>query len=238
MNRPRIALSIRAQLLLVLTVFLAIPWLGYEYVRELESFLRDTQERTLAGTAKAVATALHDRPGLFAAPVGALESLGNGRASDESVTAASAPAAVGSPEIEQIIHGLSRTTARIWVIDREQNVLARAGSLRHAEPPPGDSSPAPISAFAHPGRWLEREVLQPLYARVLQQPTEDFSDERPSRAIAAGKDVEGALAGILTIGRRPTADGKAVIVSAAQPIWVGDEVKGAVIVEETTNAVL
>jgi two-component system, OmpR family, sensor histidine kinase ChvG len=238
MNRPRIALSIRAQLLLVLTVFLAIPWLGYEYVRELESFLRDTQERTLAGTAQAVATALHDRPGLFAAPVGALESLGNGRASDESVTAASAPAAVGSPEIEQIIHGLSRTTARIWVIDREQNVLARAGSLRHAEPPPGDSSPAPISAFAHPGRWLEREVLQPLYARVLQQPTEDFSDERPSRAIAAGKDVEGALAGILTIGRRPTADGKAVIVSAAQPIWVGDEVKGAVIVEETTNAVL
>ena len=56
--------------------------------------------------------------------------------------------------------------------------------------------------------------------------------------VAAGKDVEGALAGILTVARRPTADGKAVIVSAAQPIWVGDEVKGAVIVEETTNAVL
>ena len=51
-------------------------------------------------------------------------------------------------------------------------------------------------------------------------------------------DVEGALAGILTVERRPTADGKAVIVSAAHPIWVGDEVRGAVIVEETTNAVL
>ena len=33
MKRPRIALSIRAQLLLVLTVFLALPWLGIEYVR-------------------------------------------------------------------------------------------------------------------------------------------------------------------------------------------------------------
>ena len=35
-----------------------------------------------------------------------------------------------------------------------------------------------------------------------------------------------------------TDDDKAVIVSAAHPIWVGDQVKGAVIVEETTNAVL
>jgi dedicated sortase system histidine kinase len=73
---------------------------------------------------------------------------------------------------------------------------------------------------------------------VLQQPTEDFSDERSGRTVAASRDVEGALAGILTIDRRPTADGKAIIVSAAHPIWVGDEVKGAVIVEETTNAVL
>ena len=54
MSKVRIALGIRAQLLLVLTVFLAIPWLGYEYVRELERFLRDAQEKTLAGTAQAV----------------------------------------------------------------------------------------------------------------------------------------------------------------------------------------
>src|SRR5260370_42688351 len=74
--RPlRVALGIRAQLLLVLTVFLAIPWLGYEYVRELERFLRDAQEQTLAGTAQAVATALHDRPRLFDAPAAPLESL-------------------------------------------------------------------------------------------------------------------------------------------------------------------
>ena len=54
----RVALGIRAQLLLVLTVFLALPWLGYEYVRELERFLRDAQERALASTAQAVAIAL------------------------------------------------------------------------------------------------------------------------------------------------------------------------------------
>jgi dedicated sortase system histidine kinase len=237
MIRPRIALGIRAQLLLVLTVFLAIPWLGYEYVRELERFLRDAQERTLTGTAQAVATALHDRPRLFEARPAQLDSLRSERASDEPAAPARAVDTPASPEIGQILHGLSRTTARIWVVDREQHVLARAGNLRRREPAAED----PLADAASPARitrWLDREVLQPMYAKVLQQPREDFSDERSGRMVAPGRDVEGALAGILTVDRHPTADGKAVIVSAAHPIWVGDEVKGAVIVEETTNAVL
>jgi dedicated sortase system histidine kinase len=235
MNRPRIALGIRAQLLLVLTVFLAIPWLGYEYVRELERFLRDSQERTLAGTAQAVATALHDRARLFEAPAAPLDTLRSERATDDvTLRPGAALETPESPEIGQILHGLSRTTARIWVVDRDQRVLARAGSLRHPRAASGGSAPEG-SSISRLTAWLDREALQPLYAKVLQQPTEEFSDER---AVAAGRDVEGALAGILTIDRRPTADGKAVIVSAANPIWVGDEVKGAVIVEETTNAVL
>ena len=238
MIRPRIALGIRAQLLLVLTVFLAIPWLGYEYVRELERFLRDSQERTLAGTAQAVATALHDRSRLFEARAAPLETLPAERASDDVPMRPSAALETPeSPEIGQILHGLSRTTARIWVVDRDQHVLARAGSLRHP-PAASGAGVAEGSSISRLGAWLDREALQPLYAKVLQQPTEEFSDERSGRSVAAGRDVEGALAGILTIERRPTADGRAIIVSAAHPIWVGDEVKGAVIVEETTNAVL
>jgi dedicated sortase system histidine kinase len=178
-------------------------------VRELERFLRDAQERTLAGTAQAVATALHDRPRLFQeAPL--------------------------SPEIEQIIRGLSRTTARISVVDREQNVMARAGSLKRADPQPVDAGTAGDSGVARGWAWLERVALQPLYARVLPPPSEDFSEE----PMAGGREVESALAGILSIDRHPTADGKAIIVAAANPIWVGDEVKGAVVVEQTTNAVL
>jgi two-component system, OmpR family, sensor histidine kinase ChvG len=238
MNRPRIALGIRAQLLLVLTVFLAIPWLGYEYVRELERFLRDSQERTLAGTAQAVATALHDRSRLFEAPAAPLDTLPSERSSDDvTIRPSAALETPESPEIGQILHGLSRTTARIWVVDRDQHVLARAGNLRHPQAVSGGSG-VEGSSLSRLGAWLDREALQPLYSKVLQQPSEEFSDERSGRSVAAGRDVEGALAGILTIDRRPTADGRAVIVSAAHPIWVGDEVKGAVIVEETTNAVL
>ncbi|HEY1438297.1 MAG TPA: ATP-binding protein [Casimicrobiaceae bacterium] len=245
MSKVRIALGIRAQLLLVLTVFLAIPWLGYEYVRELERFLRDAQEKTLAGTAQAVATALHDRPRLFDAPAAPRESLVVERSQEATAAdftaATSAPPVApaggsgGSAEIAQIVQGLSRTTARIFVIDRELNVLARAGSLKRPSLP---DAQAADSGAARVWQWLERETLHPLYALVLKQPSEDFGEEQAGRVALPAREVDGALSGILTVDRRPTPDGKAVIVSAAHPIWVGDQVKGAVIVEETTNAVL
>jgi dedicated sortase system histidine kinase len=73
---------------------------------------------------------------------------------------------------------------------------------------------------------------------MLAQPTEEFTEESPASTLHEARDVAGALAGILTTDRRPTPDGRAVVVSAAHPIWVGDEVRGAVIVEETANAVL
>ena len=226
MKAPRLALSIRAQLLLVLTVFLVLPWLGLEYVREIERVLRDAQERTLAGTAQAVATALHDRPRLFAVPPDPIASFARERA-DDQVGFALPPSA--SPEIAQIIDGLSRTTARIWVIDRDGTVLARAGTLKPVRVQPSADSV-----------WLRllHATLGRLYAPFLDQPTNEFSDDATAQGAPRGRDVEGALAGILTTARRRTSDDKAVIVSAAHPIWLGDQVRGAVIVEETGNAVL
>ena len=233
MGRPggrldmRIALGIRAQLLLTLTVFLALPWLGYEYVRELERFLRDAQQQALASTAQAVATALHDRPRLFATPADPIASFANDRAR-ESGDATLPPSA--SPEIAQIVQGLSRTTARIWVIDRDGVVLARAGSLKRRADENADDAKG-WQAFA-------AALMHPLYRRILEQPTEDFDDAAAASGPPGGRDVEGALSGILTTARRTTADGRAAIVSAAHPVWLGDQVRGAVVVEETGNRVL
>jgi dedicated sortase system histidine kinase len=225
----RISLSIRAQLLLVLTVFLALPWLGVEYVRELERVLRDAHERTLAGTAQAVATALHNRPRLFATPPDPIASFARERADDRTSGGSTLPPSA-SPEIAQIIDGLSRTTARIWVIDRNGTVLARAGSLL----PVTDAPPAKESLWSR----ASRATIGRVYKSILEQPVEDFRDDAATQGAPRGRDVEGALAGILTTDRRPTSDGKALIVSAAHPVWVGDEVRGVVIVEETGNAVL
>jgi dedicated sortase system histidine kinase len=47
-----------------------------------------------------------------------------------------------------------------------------------------------------------------------------------------------ALLGAPASRVRKTADGRAVIVSAAHPIWSRDNVVGAVVVEETTNSIL
>jgi two-component system, OmpR family, sensor histidine kinase ChvG len=235
MKGTRFALGIRAQLLLVLTVFLLIPFLGWSYVRELERVLRDAQERTLGGTAQAVATALHDRARLFDLTPVPLESLATERAAEEpSPEPRPVPHPGAVAEIAQILQGMSRTTARIWVVDRNLDILARTGSLRRPAVPP---EPVPDGVE---GAWrrVERSVLHPFYAVILAQPTEEFADENSAATLREARELTGALAGILTTDRRPTSDGRAVIVSAAHPIWVGDEVRGAVIVEETANAVL
>src|SRR5262252_10699315 len=62
------ALSLRIKLALVSVLLLALPWAGYSYVREMERFLLEGEEQALLATARAVATALHDRPGLLRVP--------------------------------------------------------------------------------------------------------------------------------------------------------------------------
>lgn len=44
---------------------LVIPWLGYQYILEMETYLRRGQEQTVLGIAQALATALNERPELF-----------------------------------------------------------------------------------------------------------------------------------------------------------------------------
>lgn len=234
--RPRIlspALGIRAQLVLVLTVFLALPWLAWQYLNEIERFLRAAQDRSLAATAQAIATALNDRPRLFDTPPDPIASFALEQAADAAGGGVALPPSA-SPEIEQIIRGLSRVDARIWVVSRDLTVLAHTGSLRR-EPPVGMPAATPLGAAWH---RLERATLGRLYAFVLEQPDETFHDTAAAQGPPQGRDLEGALAGILSVDRRTTLDGKATIVAAASPVWLGDRVEGAVVVEQTTNRVL
>jgi dedicated sortase system histidine kinase len=103
-RRPRFTL--RAKLALAAVVLLALPWAGTLYVNEVERFLLEGQEQNLLAAARAVATALHERPQLLAG--------GTGR--DDDVAA--------------VLRALQRTSSRVWVVDRRHNVVAQAGSLR------------------------------------------------------------------------------------------------------------
>src|SRR4029079_8716038 len=95
--------------------------------------------------------------------------------------------------------------ARIWVIDRQLDVLARAGSLKR---PPLPENDAPDSAITRLWRWSATETLAQLYTLILRQPTDDFVDELAAHVAMPAREVDGALSGILTVDRRRTGDGK------------------------------
>jgi len=216
---------LRAKLALVALVLLVLPWAGWLYVREMERFLLAAQEEALGATARAVATALHERPKLLAYRVRGesalrdeaereLRRLTGGVIENEAL----ASDATADGEIAAILKGLERASSRVWVVSRDYRVLALAGSLKRPDPP------APSLAQRALG-WL------------LAPPTEEFDDALAEDALAAGREVGAALQGAASTRRRNTRDGRAVVVSAAHPIWVGDEVHGAVVVEETANRI-
>jgi dedicated sortase system histidine kinase len=198
--------GLRAKVALVALVLAPIPWLGYRYVKDMEAVLREGQEQALVGTARAVATALHDRPEL-------LELR---------------PGVAASGEVERILRSLGRADLRIWIIDRQERLLAITGDLRKkasAEPPASDA----LDVLAR--------SLRPVTAHLLERPTEDFDDALPESQISGAGEVRSALLGMAGRRWRNSTDSRAVILSAAHPIWSGEEVVGAVVVEETTNAI-
>jgi len=54
--------SIRLQLLIVALTTLVLPWAGCQYARELETALRDSQEKSLLASAGTIANALSAQP--------------------------------------------------------------------------------------------------------------------------------------------------------------------------------
>ena len=218
-------LNLRVKLALVSLVLLVLPWAGYRYVVEVERFLLASQEQALLSTAKAVATALHERPRLMrlSLPKPAVEPLPEGEVTD--VTPAQA---VGSEaetkgreadrELSDLLRGAQRSDARLWVVNRELKVLAVAGSLKSVSAPP---------------TWWRRGL-----SWLIPSPAEDFDDAFDEDALINGREVTEALLGAGSTRVRKTRDGRAVVVSAAYPVWAGDDVVGALVAEATTNPIV
>lgn len=69
-------LSIRRKLVLVSLSLLIIPWVGYQYINEMEDYLRNRQEQQLLERARVVASLLTDQRDLFATTAPATEKGG------------------------------------------------------------------------------------------------------------------------------------------------------------------
>jgi hypothetical protein len=70
--RKLFGLSIRQKLLLVSLSLLIIPWVGYEYVNEMEEYLQKRQEQRLLERARIIASLLADKPELFSTKLSTL----------------------------------------------------------------------------------------------------------------------------------------------------------------------
>ncbi|HEV8520329.1 MAG TPA: ATP-binding protein [Burkholderiales bacterium] len=211
------ALTIRVKLALVTLVLLVIPWVGYKYVKTMEHLLRENQVQAVVATARAVAAALQDRPRL-------LEM----HASDGTATATPRPA---SEEIQLLMTGLARAGSRIWVVDRRLQLVAVAGSL--------DTAQVPVSgnlAFGPVERGV-RALVRVLFESA-QGPAPPAEEVIPNDVVFGGREIERALDGTSSWRLRPASDGRTAILTAVNPVWGGDTVVGAVVVEETTQAIL
>lgn len=141
---------------------------------------------------------------------------------------------VPSPEIEKILRGLRYSNARVWVVDKHMRVLARSGNIHDAtgvRTAPVNTDPESI------WQYIEQEWLFPLYYQILTKPPADFVDELEDAFALRGGELNNALTGTASSQWRLSPDNKAVVLSAAHPIFIDEQVMGAVVVEQTTHGI-
>tara|TARA_Y100000780_G_scaffold232454_1_gene264063 strand:+ start:5219 stop:7387 length:2169 start_codon:yes stop_codon:yes gene_type:complete len=139
-----------------------------------------------------------------------------------------------SPEIERILAGLKYADSRVWVVDKHKRVLARAGDIQSATGIEVDKKESPSNPVWH---WVESKWLLPLYYQILTRPPADFIDELDDAYALVGQDLGTVLNGQPESLWRLSPDNKAIVLSAAYPIFIEGNVMGAVIVEQTTNGI-
>ena len=141
---------------------------------------------------------------------------------------------VPSPEIEQILKGMSHSKSRIWIVDRHQRVLAQSGDIRQANGVWGTDQ---TTQTKERSLWktIQNTLFSPLYKLILTPPQEDFVDDLKNSTQLNSKFISQALDGKTQSSWSLTTDKKALILSAASPIMVGDQVMGMVVAQETTN---
>lgn len=264
MKLPSYVVGLRPKLALVSLCLLALPWVGYLYVREMEHVLLQGLEQTLVGTARAVATALHERPLLMRLPVeddsalrrqaeeelrqlaGARQSTLRGETPQPGVDEpgqapnAAAEARPSGPPSNQDAEQSEEILAILRGVGRSSSRIwvvnrnYRVLALSGGLKPKQSEPDAPIEGM----EWLSRRVLRPVLTHLIRTPHDDFDDSISDDMLATSIEIENTLRGAPNIRWRNTPDGLASVISATHPIWSENDVVGAVIVEETTNPIL
>jgi len=130
-----------------------------------------------------------------------------------------------SAELGQVLASVTPPATRVWVTDHQGLVIAQGGRL---------DTDAPLSADQPRMPWF----IQRLILAVLTHDANMVADLPDSQSHLFVAPVIDALSGRPASMRRQPTRGEAVVVSAAVPIRSSEGVMGAVLVEQTTNAIL
>lgn len=234
MQSPAFFGSIRARLLLIALLLLLIPIIGFRFVQQMELLLREGQRQVLVSAAKLLSVTLSDRPRLFISAASEDEAeqverrklLALFGSADPETAAQLGAAYLPSEEIERILGVVGKTATRIWVVDSRSRVRGLAGSLKV-----GESKQISSSAF----QQVYTSAVRPIVRVVAGDPDEIVSEDPGQVTRAVMTQVDRALSGQPTAYPRYASDGVATVISAAEPIWQGDNIVGAVVMEETTS---
>lgn len=248
MNAPPFLRSIRARLLLIALLLLLIPLIGYRFLQEMDRYLREGQQQVLSSAARLLSATLSDRPQLFVGINGADSSNDSAEAverrrllalfssADPEAAASLGSAYHPSVDIERMLGVVANNASRIWVVDAQSRVRGLSGSLKAVAPValryPSTGS-AEVPTF---GARVYATFVRPL-VRIVSADSLAAANEDPQVAErAVMRQVDRALVGEANSRWRNSASGAEEILSVAQPIWQGDNIVGAVVLEETTDA--
>ena len=235
MALPLFFRSIRAKLLLIALLLLLIPVIGFRFVQQMEQLLRDGQQQVLVSAAKLLSVTLSDRPQLFVVQTSENEAEQSERrkllalfgSADPEAAAQLGSAYLPSDEIEKILGVVAKTATRIWVVDSRSRVRGLAGNLNG-----GDNAAKVQTGFF---QQLYTTAIRPIMRLLAQDPGSPISEDSAQVMRAVMTQVDRALSGQPTAYPRYARNGLATVMSAAEPVWQGDNIVGAVVVEETTS---
>ena len=139
-----------------------------------------------------------------------------------------------TPEIDKIVEGMGYTNSRIQVVDRTSRVLLSVGDIQTATGLSLNSEPVEETTNTS-WRWLQENILHPVYYQVLTIPSNDFIDELYVGSRLEGAHISSALSGAPQTQFRTIDDNQTRILEAAFPIYANDEIMGAVVVDQNMN---
>jgi two-component system sensor histidine kinase ChvG len=143
-----------------------------------------------------------------------------------------------SPEIAKILKALERSDARIWVFNKQKSPIAVVGNIISENDYTKGVKPSSEGDFWDTLRYYYTRSLQTIFSYIIEQPSADLKDLNASVQQLNDAIIERALAGEISTGRQPSLDQSGLILMSAHPIYLGDEIPGVVVVEQSTNQVL